>query len=326
VWFYDLNAHRWICIHPGTDVASFTRVMDKNGFEATADGQNIPIASAVHGYECTAYVTDERKFMTLQTGSPYSKKLMERRKTWLKDAKITRESGRHPFFYDVASGRWERVKAAGSGPTPRFSKALTYVPTKKQAYYYGRGDTFWSYDVAAKKWSLVKPKGDPPKIKKGHEGTICYDSKRDRFYIFNATQLSIPWVYDIQANTFSDPQARNQPYPGLDYRTGYRLTTSTTGGVHYDTVHDVVVLRLSIKQGEGDPRNIRGKTLGLAIYDPKTNEWRKEIAPLPPKVPRGSWNSFYDPTLNVHVYHVAGDSRTNGVIWLYRYKKAPEKK
>jgi len=32
-------------------------------------------------------------------------------------------------------------------------------------------------------------------------------------------------------------------------------------------------------------------------------------------------NSFYAPVLNAHYFHVAGDSRDNGVIWVYRHKQ-----
>ena len=37
LFFYDLNAHRWICLHPGTDPETFTRRMDKDGFEVVTD-------------------------------------------------------------------------------------------------------------------------------------------------------------------------------------------------------------------------------------------------------------------------------------------------
>ena len=81
-------------------------------------------------------------------------------------------------------------------------------------------------------------------------------------------------------------------------------------------------MRLRIKKGTGDSRNINGTALGFAIYDPPRNEWSKEPVPLPADFElNGAWNSFYSPELNVHVYHVAGDSRTNGKILLYRHKR-----
>jgi hypothetical protein len=35
---------------------------------------------------------------------------------------------------------------------------------------------------------------------------------------------------------------------------------------------------------------------------------------------RKNLNAFYDPELNVHFYHAAGDSDTDGTMWVYRYK------
>jgi hypothetical protein len=31
---------------------------------------------------------------------------------------------------------------------------------------------------------------------------------------------------------------------------------------------------------------------------------------------------FYDPELNVHLWHAAGDGRDNGTMWAYRYRRA----
>jgi hypothetical protein len=33
-------------------------------------------------------------------------------------------------------------------------------------------------------------------------------------------------------------------------------------------------------------------------------------------------NAFYSPQLNAHFIHAAGDSQDNGVMWVYRYKRA----
>jgi hypothetical protein len=32
-------------------------------------------------------------------------------------------------------------------------------------------------------------------------------------------------------------------------------------------------------------------------------------------------SGFYDPVLNVHYYHLAGDSDENGTMLVYRYRK-----
>jgi hypothetical protein len=51
-------------------------------------------------------------------------------------------------------------------------------------------------------------------------------------------------------------------------------------------------------------------------------------APSSPSAPRApeKWgqcaNAFYDPALNAHFFHVAGDSDENGTVWVYRHKRA----
>jgi hypothetical protein len=155
---------------------------------------------------------------------------------------------------------------------------------------------------------------------------LCYDSKRDRLYLFNGNQVSIPWAYEFKTNTLTDLQAKNQFFPATNsFEQGKLVLSSTSSGAHYDSAADVVVMRMRIKRGTGDPRNIRAETLGLAIYDPVKNEWSEDPVPLPEAAQRrGAWNSFYSPELNVHVFHIAGDSRPNGRIVLYRHKRTQE--
>ena len=67
------------------------------------------------------------------------------------------------------------------------------------------------------------------------------------------------------------------------------------------------------------------KERGVFVYDPEANTWGE--APL--AVPRGFCkcpSSFYDPVLNAHFIHCAGDSADDGVMWVYRYKKVPPKR
>lgn len=327
VFFYDLMAHRYICVYPGTKTADFMVTRDDRGFLADADGQNPPIAIAVHGYECSCYIPETHEFITLLTGSPYSQKIQQRLNAMVKDHALhgLKPGGMHPFFYDTTSDRWLRRLAVGRGPVTGFADALVYVPTLKKTFLYQRGGTFWVYDQQKPSWTQLTPKGERPSTaggKAAHEGTLCYDSRRDRLYLFNRDQASVPWAYDCRTNTFVDLQARNQFYPSSNtYEQGKLMMGSTSSNVHYDTVADVVVLRARIKKGVGDPRNLNGTDLGLAIYDPAKNEWSQDQVRMPADTPTGSWNSFCSPELNVHVFHIAGDGRTNGQILLYRHAR-----
>jgi hypothetical protein len=327
VFFYDLMGHRYLCLYPGTRTADFKVTLDPQGFLADENGQHPPIAMAVHGYECSCYVPETHEFITLITGSPYARKIQERVQGMVKDPALhgRREGGAHPFFFDTTTGRWLRRKADGKGPVTGFAHALIYIPTQKKTFLYQRGSGFWVYDNEKPSWTYVTAKGDRPMAgdgKPSSEGTLCYDSKRDRLYLFNREQISVPWAYDCKSNTFTDLKARNQFYPPSNsYEQGRLMLGSTASNVHYDTVADVVVMRVRIKKGSGDPRNINGTSLGLAIYDPVKNEWAREFVPLPADLDLGgAWNSFYSPELNVHVFHIAGDGRTNGRVLLYRHK------
>src|SRR5579862_9930168 len=63
LWSYDLNAHRWICLYPGTDTKSVSLKMDSNGFEVDETGQPIPVAQMGHQFNMSTYDTDLKKFM-----------------------------------------------------------------------------------------------------------------------------------------------------------------------------------------------------------------------------------------------------------------------
>ena len=69
LWFYDINAHAWLCLHPGTNTKTFTqRVKDKefliddNGLLRDKDGQAIPVHTLVHAWGYLAYDSDRKKF------------------------------------------------------------------------------------------------------------------------------------------------------------------------------------------------------------------------------------------------------------------------
>ena len=63
IWFYDLYAHRWICIYPGTDTKNFVADIKKGKLKLNGDGQlvdakgqPVPFSSiAGHSYQDHAY-------------------------------------------------------------------------------------------------------------------------------------------------------------------------------------------------------------------------------------------------------------------------------
>jgi hypothetical protein len=84
--------------------------------------------------------------------------------------------------------------------------------------------------------------------------------------------------------------------------------------MNYDSISDAVVLiHHAVREGE---------VPGVYVYHPEQNEW-ETASERPPAMAKGETRTgFYDPELNVHFVHSAGDSRDNGTMWAYRYKKA----
>ncbi|KKK97358.1 hypothetical protein LCGC14_2653560, partial [marine sediment metagenome] len=44
LWFYDANAHRWICLYPGVHAKTVKLQLDEHGFEVNQRGEHTPIA------------------------------------------------------------------------------------------------------------------------------------------------------------------------------------------------------------------------------------------------------------------------------------------
>jgi len=310
VWFYDARAHRWICVYPGTDVRNFECKMDKNGFEVDVKtGQHPPIAIAVHGYECFTYIAAANKFMCLESGSSFWQKRLEpRRSKWRGKPSWTarKEITKNPFFYDVKTGRWQRVKSEKRAPVPGLCKSLIYMPEFKKVALYGRHGDFWFYDYAANKWSHVNGKGPAPSCG-DYEGVSCYDGKRGRVYAFNRNRNKPGsfGIYEVKTNTWIKPNSKVRP----DVLAGSHYS-STTASAHYDAAGDAVVLFL--RGGR------KAKAPGVYVYDVEKDEWTpKRTSPR-----TGGQHGYYDPGLNVHVFFNAGDSNTRpGEINLYRYKR-----
>ncbi len=69
LWFYDINAHRWICVYPGMEAKNFTqRVKDKelkiddNGLLINEDGEPLPQHTMIHAYASVTYDPDTGQF------------------------------------------------------------------------------------------------------------------------------------------------------------------------------------------------------------------------------------------------------------------------
>ena len=317
LWFYDINAHRWICLYPGASKQTKLR-LDKEGFEVDERGDRIPVSYLSHAYGNMTYDSDRRKLVIVWSQCPWWGRAVPQRWEWLGIPKEKRRygnagrvvpEGRHPLFWDVATGKWERrfvTKHAGfeTRGRPAWAALTEYVPSLKKTFHAGpsyrnyRDHAGWLYDHATNSWAEVKtPKRSAVKPA-GHNG--CYDSKRRRMYTVGGKRMA---CFDLKTNTWTDVKAKGQPENFGSSNNG-RLTFDTAGGV------------LVWHPTDAQKGNIR-------VYDPDADAWERPQRTLPRPAYRGMVHGFYAPTLNVHFYYLATDSsNTKTTMLLYRYKRA----
>ena len=136
LWAYDINAHRWVCVHPGTDVKGLQVKLDKSGFVVAPDGEPLPVAQMGHDYEGMSYDGDRRKFVFVPCESPYSRaKLGDRLPAPGTD--IDRKRIRVcPWLYDTQTGKWERQLVQGPYPEgTNMESVVQYLPSKKKVFF-----------------------------------------------------------------------------------------------------------------------------------------------------------------------------------------------
>jgi len=309
LWFYDINGHRWVCCYPGADTHALELMIDKDGFEATKDGERLPVASQAHGYSMNSYDTDRKRLLSMPNLHGYWKKALRQRENWLKPA----PADASPWMFETTLGKWNRLRTSTSGPTSSYGDTLIYLPPRQQAFFLHRNDEVWFYDTAKDSWKRARPEGPPPPF--GIDAVSCYDSTRDCIYLGGGAYPTVPdnqnafWRYDLKANRWVDPRPKGEPCRGSN---GYGTLNALMA---YDSVNDRVLLLMhSYHYGKPD-------RLGVYVYNPETNAWVDEPLALPEKLRNTQVkNGFYDAALNAVFLHSAADSQDDGVIWAYRYK------
>ena len=314
LWFYDVNAHAWICLYPGTNTKTFNQsvqnkelTIDDEGLLRDQNAQVIPVHTAIHAWGSLAYDSDRNKF-AFHTGNGLGRYFLGNEKQMDEGLKLLEEQLKgkkklvfSPWYYDVATCKFERTATSTPAPVdtggfPQFH----YLASQKQFYAVG-SYTVAIYDPATNLWTDAKPKGTLPQ---GYDGPGCYDSKRGRVYRNDGDggKGKGLMAYDIEANTWLT----------LDPKGDWPEAQNTNGAFYeYDSALDLVIVL-----------QMRGATAGVLAYDPAANAWQSRL-PLPADGPKFQFagNTFYDPDLNAYFCHVAGDSADNGVMWAYRYKK-----
>jgi hypothetical protein len=316
LWFYDINGHRWICCYPGADAKKLRLRGDRDGFETTRDGDVLPVAQQVHGYEMNTYDTEKKRLMSMPCPHSYWEGAMPQRREWLTPP----PADASPWFYETTTGRWNRLRTGTRGPESGCGDTLIYIPGRDRAFFLHRSDDVWMFDTRAHRWERIEPAGPRPPF--GIDATSCYDSTRHRICLGGGSYPVAPagtnafWLYDLKRHTWLDPEPKGSPCKGS---TSYPTKNAV---MVYDPVHDKVLLVFHSFHDDEPER------LGVYVYDPKTNAWSEEAPGIPEALGRNrqAKNGFYDPSLNAVFIHSAGDSRDGGTIWVYRYRRVGRKR
>jgi hypothetical protein len=294
--------------------------LDANGFEVDRDGRPTPVAQLGHGYEMQTYDPDLKRFLFMpgasgdwQAAAPFGAK----RKAWGVSYQGMPKS-HSPWLYDVQTGRWDMKKVAGPNPArgaTTLGAVLVYVPGLKKAFFFAGYDEVAFYDPAANSWEVIKRPVPAPPF--GIDAVACLDPGRSRIYAGGVCgKPNAFWYYDLKARAWVDPQPQGKPFNGENHFTTNR------SAMNFDSANDVALVCCHLTGAEG-------KAKGIYVYDPKDNKWAEEPLALPAGFNPGKYancvSSFYSPDLNAHFFHVAGDSADDGVMWVYRYKRAEKK-
>lgn len=318
LWFYDINAHRWICLYPGASKQT-KLTLDKNGFEVNESGDPIPISYLSHAYGNMTYDSDLRKLLIIWSQCPWWGSAVPQRWEWLGIPEDQRAygsagpviaNGRHPLFWDVSTGKWERrfVSEHGGFETrgAAWGHLTEYVPSMKRTFHGGacyhgsRGHAGWFYEYGSNRWIQAKTAQPQSMGPAGHNG--CYDSKRERIYSLGGARMS---YFDLSSNVWVEVKGKSQPEDFGSSNNG-RLTFDAASG------------KLVWHPGDGEKGNVR-------IYDSDADAWEKPERRLPKPAYRGMVHGFYDEKLNAHFYYLAGDSGNEGTTMLvYRYRPGSE--
>jgi hypothetical protein len=310
VFFYDLNANRWIAVYPGMHVASFTQrvkdgelVVNDHGDLVDQDGQPIPVHTLIHAWDFLTYDPEGQKFAFLAgngLGRYYlpGEAEMDEGLT-IVEAEIAAKSvpPKSPWFYDVASGKFEHYPITGEKPLmvqdlSNFG-AFQYLPAQKR-YFYGCRDGVAFFDPAAPDWTVVNDQGQRPT---GYDLGTAFDPTRNRVYV--GPDGGGMYIYDLATDTWSTASTAGAP-------SG---SGTNSASIFYDTANDVITV-----MHYGDAT--------LYVYAADSDSWTSQSLPdeMLSSVSYPSVNAFYDPELNAYFVHLATDSEDNGVMWAFRYK------
>lgn len=306
-FFYDINAHKWICVYPGAKAGEDQGLhLGENGMLLNKQGDPVPPGLLAHNYDQVTYDPDQHKLAFIPKGGAtgwwITMKCMQIKELAGPANEQMKGKGYSPWYYNTQTGKFERHVIKGKSPMSSSAGCFIYLP-KHRKYYLRepvRGE-HWLYDPAKQEWS---PAAAPPgEAGISGDSVSCYDSKRGLFYLGGGGGKD-------SGGAFAAYDGGEDKWTVLPKIPGQPRITGNSGHLTYDSANDVVVAA------------VRGLK-GLFIYDAAAGKWlNEEVIPAKGLAANATYSAFYDPANNVHYYLQAGDSREGGVIWVYRYKKA----
>jgi hypothetical protein len=301
LFFYDINAHAWVCCHPGTPLVDpGLHYDDTCGCERDKNNDILPVAVSVHGYWTPEYDTHRKMFtMVPAPASLYWVKALGKHRPYIVDkSKPDPRWGGYgsAWYWDPATGKWEFRRVHGPAPKHNVDNVYFYSRKLKKGVNIRQG--VWLYDHATNSWTKASETG-------GGNGAYCYDPKREWIYAVqrdkNDNNLNKVSIYDIVNESWSKPTTTGDA--GSDMESNQAFFT-------FDTANDVAVLHIQGKHHVYSPTKLSWEVLPDTHPD-KTVKW-------------GGSGGFYDEQLNAHFYFNAGDSKVDpGHMWVYRYKANP---
>jgi hypothetical protein len=154
IFFYDVNAHRWIAIYPGTNSKTLVERIKKGELQANDDGQMVdnqgqPVPFAAiphHSYYTHTYDTDRHQYVTCWGnpgigGDQYTMQASNLKEPYKEAHQLLQEQMKGkvdrvkstPFFFNSLPGKFERYPSDGLKPATGFSLLLFYLPTQEGA-------------------------------------------------------------------------------------------------------------------------------------------------------------------------------------------------
>jgi hypothetical protein len=221
-----------------------------------------------------------------------------------------------PWFYDTVNGKWEIYPAKGNHGG--IFGGFEYIPSKKEYFEcsYSRQADAHFFDPRTQAWRRSPAAGGPS----GIDASASHDTKRDRVYYGGSEYAGAK----NPADNFFSYDLKTDVWKKLNVSADrWKVHMGSFNALfHYDSAGDRLVSILT-------PANPKDEQKVYA-YDPETDQC-EEPRPLPPEVIKDTEgclaSGFYDPELNAHFcLYSNGCNTPYRSLWVYRYKRAPEKK